>query len=91
VNARDNFRRGDRAALRLVTKANHSHAGDDWKTCRDFVRARLGLSPFKPGNAPRRSTPPRAAKARDDEVSDKRKTAKWLWEGRELITNGCPV
>jgi hypothetical protein len=69
----------------------YSHAGDDWQACRDYVRARLGLSPFKPGNALGRLPPPRAAKADDDEVSDNRETAKWLWQGRELITSGCPV
>jgi hypothetical protein len=26
----------------------HSFAGDDWRTCRDYVREKLGLSPFKP-------------------------------------------
>ncbi|MGB6326846.1 MAG: virulence-associated protein E, partial [Methylocella sp.] len=26
----------------------HSHAGDDWQTCRDYVRQRLGMAPFKP-------------------------------------------
>ena len=26
-----------------------SHAGDDWQACRDHVRERLGLPPFRPG------------------------------------------
>jgi hypothetical protein len=26
----------------------HSFAGDDWKSCRDHVRARLGLPTFSP-------------------------------------------
>ena len=26
----------------------YSHAGDDWQTCRDYVRQRLGMAPFKP-------------------------------------------
>lgn len=26
----------------------HSHAGDDWKECRDYVLQRLGMEPWKP-------------------------------------------
>ena len=26
----------------------HSFSGDDWKLCRDYVRSRLGMEPFKP-------------------------------------------
>jgi putative DNA primase/helicase len=29
----------------------HSHAGDDWKECRDYVRQRLGMEPFKPNGS----------------------------------------
>lgn len=29
-----------------------SHAGDDWQACRDYVRGKVGLSPFRPGQAP---------------------------------------
>ena len=29
-----------------------SHAGDDWQACRDYVLEKLGLSPFRPGQAP---------------------------------------
>jgi hypothetical protein len=28
----------------------HSHAGDDWKGCRDYVRQRLGLPNWEPGD-----------------------------------------
>jgi putative DNA primase/helicase len=27
-----------------------SHCGDDWKICRDYVRTKLGLPPWKPGD-----------------------------------------
>jgi hypothetical protein len=27
-----------------------SHAGDDWRTCREYVRSRLGLPPWEPGD-----------------------------------------
>jgi putative DNA primase/helicase len=28
----------------------YSHAGDDWRDCRDYVHARLGLPTWRPGN-----------------------------------------
>jgi putative DNA primase/helicase len=28
----------------------HSHAGDDWRGCREYVRSRLGLPPWEPGD-----------------------------------------
>ena len=28
----------------------HSHAGDDWRTCRDYVRHKLGLPDWEPGD-----------------------------------------
>jgi putative DNA primase/helicase len=35
-----------------------SHAGDDWKICRDHVRERLGLLSWRPGDEQRRIIPP---------------------------------
>jgi putative DNA primase/helicase len=32
-----------------------SHAGDDWQACRDHVRERLGLPPFRPGLTQKRT------------------------------------
>jgi putative DNA primase/helicase len=37
----------------------YSHAGDDWKTCRDHVRLRLGLPAWEAGNEQRRTIPQR--------------------------------
>jgi putative DNA primase/helicase len=34
-----------------------SHAGDDWKTCRDHVRARLGVPAWEPGDGDSREVP----------------------------------
>jgi hypothetical protein len=68
----------------------HSFACDDWQTCRDYVRARLGLSPFKPGSEPQRRRVPQPPKAHD-EVSNKREIAKWLWGVRKPVTDGCPA
>jgi putative DNA primase/helicase len=36
----------------------HSHAGDDWRECRDYVRERLGLPRWEPGDEQRRTVPP---------------------------------
>jgi putative DNA primase/helicase len=36
----------------------YSHAGDDWRACRDYVRERLGLPPWEPGDEQRRTVPP---------------------------------
>lgn len=35
----------------------HSHAGDDWRACRDYVRERLGLPRWEPGDGQRRTLP----------------------------------
>jgi putative DNA primase/helicase len=35
-----------------------SHAGDDWRSCRDHVRKRLGLPDWQPGDEQRRTVPP---------------------------------
>jgi hypothetical protein len=35
----------------------YSHAGDDWKDCRDYVRSRLGLPAWEPGDEQRRTIP----------------------------------
>jgi hypothetical protein len=35
----------------------YSHAGDDWKVCREYVRQRLGLPAWEPGNGRNRTIP----------------------------------
>ena len=35
----------------------HSFAGDDWQDCRDYVRERLGLPPWEPGDEQERRIP----------------------------------
>jgi len=35
-----------------------SHAGDDWRVCRDYVRDRLGLPRWEPGDEQMRTVPP---------------------------------
>jgi hypothetical protein len=44
----------------------HSHAGDDWRECRDHVRSRLSLSAWQPTTAPPTADDPaRIARARE--------------------------
>ena len=64
----------------------YSHAGDDWQACRDHVRERLGLSPFKPG-----STLQRERKPVEEKPSGNARKAASLWSIREPITEDCPV
>lgn len=57
----------------------HSHAGDDWKACRDHVRAALGLPSWEPGDGQNRTIPPSRISqwdmaAVDQEAEDRRRT-----------------
>ena len=36
----------------------HSHCGDDWQTCKDYVRERLGLPQWQPGDERERRVDP---------------------------------
>ena len=53
-----------------------SHAGDDWKACRDYVRDRIGLPQWQPGDERDRRIDPSRLQAHDraamDEESDER-------------------
>jgi hypothetical protein len=59
----------------------HSHCGDDWRTCRDFVRGKLGLPTdgWKIGPAPSRSAsaPGPTAAPEDDEKRTADALAIW--------------
>jgi hypothetical protein len=35
----------------------HSHAGDDWMECRDYIRQKLGMQPWEPGDEQGRTIP----------------------------------
>jgi hypothetical protein len=70
-------------SLRLDPRARdgflvHSFAGDDWTTCREHVRARLGLSQSL-------HAPQRTASIRRRDESDQRAVALWLWRQRQPI------
>jgi len=43
----------------------YSHCDDDWRDCRDHVRARLGLPPWQPGDGQDRRVPPSQVKEFD--------------------------
>jgi putative DNA primase/helicase len=65
----------------------HSHAGDDWRECRDYIRSRLGLSTWQPGEDERRHVDRRRAddaalKSRDNHARIAR--AREMWDaGRD--------
>jgi putative DNA primase/helicase len=55
-------RRDRSLAFRLDPRAPdgfvcNSHAGDDWKECRDYVRQKLGMPAWEPGNGRQRWVP----------------------------------
>jgi putative DNA primase/helicase len=60
----------------------YSHAGDDWRDCRDYVRARLGWPQWRPGDGrDRRVDPSRLAafdRAAVDAESERRERSEWL-------------
>jgi hypothetical protein len=49
----------------------HSHAGDDWQDCRDYVRQRLGLPEWQPGDEQNRRVHPTKIKEFDRNVIDR--------------------
>ena len=55
----------------------YSHAGDDWRTCRDYVRQRLGLPAWQPGDGQPRNIP-------------SRHTHKWDLAALDADTNEFP-
>jgi hypothetical protein len=70
----------------------HSHAGDDWQTCRDHVRAKLGLPCWQPGGDDNRHhrIPREVVVASSDDERQRHETARWLWSQRRPIT-GTPA
>jgi hypothetical protein len=74
----------------------HSHAGDDWRACRDHVRATLGLGAWTPEHgkrSPRRSDPARKAEAKHEAAAhreDRARRARGLWSRHQPIA-GTPA
>ena len=48
----------------------HSHAGNDWQSCKDYVRERLGLPRWEPGDGRDRSVSPQRLAAFDRAAID---------------------
>jgi hypothetical protein len=64
----------------------HSHAGDDWRVCRDYVLGKLGLSHADTCQATAWRKPrPRQDHVPDDHERRQHKKAGWLWALRESI------
>jgi hypothetical protein len=58
----------------------HSFANDDWKLCRDEVKARLGLAEWKPGTARPRTAPTPVINAdQADHAAQQLEKARLLW------------
>jgi putative DNA primase/helicase len=55
-----------------------SHAGDDWQASRDYVRGKLELAPFRPGQAPK-VAPQRERKLVEETPANNREPALRLW------------
>lgn len=85
-------RRDRSLAVRLSTRAAggltvHSHCGDDWRMCRDYVLAQLGLSPTHGRSSPSDPLKRTAGRAADEgasptvdaELAPKRQRAVRLW------------
>lgn len=78
----------------------HSHCGDDWRTCRDYVRTRLGLDPdgWKATSESRSGSRPQTI-AKPDDDAERTSAALRLWrEGvdprgtdTERYLNGCAL
>ena len=64
----------------------YSHAGDDFRVCRDHVRARLGINGARAARAPER---PRPAPTPTDKAAQHRKAA-WMWAHSKPIA-GSPA
>ena len=61
----------------------HSHAGDDWRDCRDYVRQRLGLPQWQPGDErhEHRMIPTSAINKWDFGVIDRECEERWCHVG----------
>ncbi len=64
----------------------YSHAGDDWRLCRDHVRERLGLPRWEPGDEQRRIVPPQHIDKWDSAATEAEATeGPRAWTKDEII------
>jgi Toprim domain-containing protein len=67
----------------------YSHSGDDWKVCRDYVRQRLGLPDWQPGDERNRRIPPSQIKKWDlAMIEAEAKAGPREWSEDELLRIG---
>jgi putative DNA primase/helicase len=79
--------RHDRSLCLLITSDDivvHSHAGDDWQTCKEYVARTLGLPQWKPNGSPEarrreKRQDIRADQQRADDLA-RTKLARALWD-----------
>ena len=70
----------------------HSHAGDDWRVCRDHVKARLGISNPVPGYTRQRVEVPPRPQVEPVPIDDMARTLKaiTIW-GESRSLDGTPA
>ena len=57
----------------------HSHAGDDWRKCRDHVQQALGLSAWQPPRKQSAQSRPIHSTAPSNDTSEQTSVALHLW------------
>src|SRR6266700_3486347 len=62
----------------------YSHAGDDWRICRDHVRTLLGLPEWQPGDGRRRTIPQQHVEKWDFAAITTECDEDRVWSKREL-------
>jgi putative DNA primase/helicase len=55
----------------------YSHCGDDWRTCRDYVRSRIGLPAWQPGDGRDRRVAPHRLQDFDRAAIDAESEHRW--------------
>jgi len=68
----------------------HSHAGDDWHVCRDYVLEKLGLRRELGCERNRHQRRPHPDQSPEDYEQQQREKAAWLWSQRRPIA-GTPA
>ena len=65
----------------------HSHAGDDWRDCRDYVRERLGLDQdaWKDKSRPVKRVADRDINKETEDAARERAKVQWFWRQRRPI------
>jgi putative DNA primase/helicase len=65
----------------------HSHGGDDWQTCKDYVRERLGWPAWQPGDGRERSVSPQRLRDFERAAIDAESSCRERTEDDQLRIN----